>query len=87
MRDIMGNNKKKAFKTAETDDFGRRDFMKLLGGGIIIFFAVDSSLSAQQGPPGGPMGMGGAAADLNAYLRIGEDGKITVYSGKIEQGI
>jgi isoquinoline 1-oxidoreductase len=32
---------------------------------------------------GGPMG---AAADLNAYLRIGEDGKVTVFSGKVELG-
>jgi nicotinate dehydrogenase subunit B len=97
MRDIMENKESKAFETSKTNESGRRDFMKILGGGIIILFAFDSPLSAQQGPPGGPgqgrppgfggpMGMGGATADLNAYLRIGEDGKITVFSGKIEQG-
>lgn len=70
----------------------RRDFVRLLGGGIIIFFAADSPASALQGPPAkkpGFPGMGGfmgAAPDLNAYLRIGEDGKITVFSGKIEMG-
>ena len=74
--------------------FDRRDFMKLVGGGIVVFFAVESSVSAmQQGPPPGMRGGGfpgmrgpGAAADLNAYLKIGEDGKVTVFSGKIEQG-
>jgi nicotinate dehydrogenase subunit B len=91
----MEDQRSKATQIPATDEYDRRDFMKLLGGGIIIFFSVDSP--AQQGPPGagqGPpqgfgrgMGMGtGAATDLNAYLKIGEDGKITVYSGKIEQG-
>jgi nicotinate dehydrogenase subunit B len=72
----------------------RRDFMKLVGGGIVVFFAVESTTSAQQGPPGGRGGRGGfpgmggpqGAQDLNAYLKIGEDGKVTVFTGKIEQG-
>jgi nicotinate dehydrogenase subunit B len=72
----------------------RRDFMKMVGGGIVVFFAVDSTSSAQQGPPGGRGGRGGfpgmggpqGAQDLNAYLKIGEDGKVTVFSGKIEMG-
>jgi isoquinoline 1-oxidoreductase len=81
--------------TAETlrpEGLGRRDFMKLVGGGIVIFFSADLPVSASQGPsPKGPgfPGMGGpmgAAADLNAYLRIGEDGKVTVFSGKVELG-
>jgi isoquinoline 1-oxidoreductase len=74
--------------------FDRRDFMKVLGGGIVVLFTVESAaLGAQQGPPpgagGGVGGFGGApgaASDLNAYLKIGEDGVITVFSGKIEQG-
>jgi nicotinate dehydrogenase subunit B len=92
----MRNRKSKIVEISGTDEFGRRDFMKLLGGGIIIFFSVDSPLSGQQAPkakpgPGGPQGFGGfgmgrAATDLNAYLKIGEDGKITCFSGKIEQG-
>ncbi len=76
-------------------EFARRDFMKMVGGGIVVFFAVDSITEAfQQGPPpgrgggfagfGGPPG--GAPADLNAYLKIGEDGIVTAFSGKIEQG-
>jgi nicotinate dehydrogenase subunit B len=91
----MEKDKSKTVQNPGTDDFARRDFIKLLGGGIIILFSVDSLSAAQQrptgqqGPPpgfGGPPGMGAAASDLNAYLRIGEDGKVTVFSGKIEQG-
>lgn len=59
----------------------RREFMKLLGGGIFIFFSIgDSSLLEAQGQ------RRGYPADFNAFLRIGEDGRVTVYSGKIEMG-
>ena len=63
-------------------NLSRRDVLKALGGGIIIFFCVgDSSvLEAQR--------RGGRSypEDFNAYLRIGPDGRVTCYSGKIEQG-
>lgn len=60
----------------------RRDFLKLLGGGIIVFitFGDSSILLSQQRPrPRTP-------TDFNAYLRVGEDGKVTIYVGKIEMG-
>jgi isoquinoline 1-oxidoreductase len=91
----MKNRDSNTTDTPRAGSFERRDFFKLLGGGIIIFFSAGPSLSAQQKPPtGGPspkqgfggFGMGGGATDLNAYLKIGEDGKITCFSGKIEQG-
>jgi isoquinoline 1-oxidoreductase len=59
----------------------RRQFIKVLGGGIVIFFTVgDSSLLEAQGQ------RREYPTDFNAYLRIGEDGRVTVYSGKIEMG-
>lgn len=79
----MEEEKFRAVTTSATGDLSRRRFLQSLGGGIIIFFSADSF--ALQGPPGfGPPR--GAASDLNAYLKIGEDGKITIFSGKIEQG-
>jgi len=60
----------------------RRDFLKFTGGGITVAVALkDSSLitgalAQQRGYP----------SDFNAYLRIGEDGRVTVLSGKIEMG-
>ena len=59
----------------------RRDFLKLIGGGIIVFFTSDTTdLFGQEvrGPS--------YPTDFNAYLRIAEDGKVTVFSGKIEMG-
>jgi isoquinoline 1-oxidoreductase len=66
--------------TPKTDlSLDRRDFMKLVGGGIIVFFTLDESvLLGQRGPS--------APTDPNAYVKIGEDGRVTVYSGKIEMG-
>src|SRR5512144_1328838 len=60
----------------------RRDFIKMMGGGIFILFTVNDwpELAAQgRGGPSYP-------SDFNAYLKIAEDGKVTVYSGKIEMG-
>jgi nicotinate dehydrogenase subunit B len=89
MRDTIPNTS----ETSRADAVERRDFFKLLGGGIIIFFSATASLAQQKPPAGGPAPKqgfggfgGGGATDLNAYLKIGEDGKITCFSGKIEQG-
>ncbi len=90
MRHIMVEEKSKSIETSQPDEYGRRDFMKFLGGGIIVFFSVEPPASAFQQKPrpkfGGFPGMGGGETDLNAYLRVGEDGKVTVFTGKIEQG-
>ncbi len=58
----------------------RREFLKAIGGGIVIFFLVgDSSvLEAQRGR--------GYPEDFNAYLRIGADGRVSCFTGKIEMG-
>lgn len=57
----------------------RRDFFKLTGGGIfLLFFFGDSEILAQQRRE--------YPEDPNAYLRIGEDGRVTCYTGKIEMG-
>lgn len=61
--------------------FSRRDFVKAIGGGIIIvFFLGDSAvLEAQRRRRGYP-------TDFNAYLRIGPDGRVSCFTGKIEMG-
>jgi nicotinate dehydrogenase subunit B len=65
----------------------RRDFLKRVGGGIVIFMAINEALFGQEEAPrprGG--GRGGLPSDFNAFLRIGEDGRVTCYTGKIEMG-
>jgi len=57
----------------------RREFLKLMGGGIVILFTVGDSLWLQRRRREYP-------EDFNAYLRIGEDGRVSCLSGKIEMG-
>ena len=60
----------------------RREFLKIAGGGIIILFTVwDSSLFSQES-----RGRRNLPSDFNAFLRIGEDGRVSCFTGKIEMG-
>jgi len=62
----------------------RRNFLKTTGSGIFILFTVkdvsfftkEKLLREEQGLP----------SDFNAYLKIGEDGRVSCYTGKIEMG-
>ena len=59
----------------------RRDFLRVIGGGIVVFCVLgDSSiLMSQRQRRNYP-------TDFNAYLRIDEDGNVTCFVGKIEMG-
>ena len=59
----------------------RREFLKILGGGIVIFLTIGdpSDVEAQRR-------RGGLPSDFNAFLRVGEDGRVTCFTGKIEMG-
>jgi nicotinate dehydrogenase subunit B len=61
---------------------GRRDFLKLLGPGVYLFFSIEGPCLPGQEGAGGR----GYPADFNAYLRIGEDGHVSCFTGKIEMG-
>jgi nicotinate dehydrogenase subunit B len=60
----------------------RRQFLKALGGGIIIFVSSEDLLAQGRRPPGYP----GLPDDFNAFLRIGADGRVTCFTGKAELG-
>ena len=62
----------------------RRQFLKLVGGGIVVLLTVPDSRAIQQ--EGGPAGRPQLPQDFNAFLRIGEDGRVTGFTGKIEMG-
>jgi len=61
----------------------RRQFLKLVGGGIIVVFTIPDSSAFQERRRGGGQEL---PQDFNAFLRIGEDGRVTGFSGKIEMG-
>jgi isoquinoline 1-oxidoreductase len=67
-------------------DFERRDFFKLVGGGLILLLAFDRSAAAQES--GRPAAFRGDARppELAAWLHISENGTVTVYTGKVEVG-
>jgi isoquinoline 1-oxidoreductase len=64
----------------------RRDFMKLLGGGIVVFVGVGDAEWLAQEPARFQGGGRSLPSDFNAFLRIGADGRVTCFTGKIEQG-
>ncbi len=62
-------------------DLDRREFLKQMGGGLLVTFSLKdypllfgSGLWQEDVP------------DMNAYLRIGEDERVSLYTGKIEMG-
>ncbi len=67
----------------------RREFLKVTGlTGLVVFFglpACTAKVSTReelwQAKFGGP-----PPTDFNAYLRVGADGRVTCYTGKIEMG-
>jgi isoquinoline 1-oxidoreductase len=62
----------------------RRQFLKLAGGGIVVLLTIpDSRALQQEGYPGARPQI---PQDFNAFLRIGEDGRVTGFTGKIEMG-
>ena len=63
----------------------RREFLKLAGAGVVIFF-FHGKTEAQQEHGERTYIRQQAPGDFNAFLRIGEDGKVTCFTGKIEMG-
>ncbi len=68
-------------------DVDRRQFLKVFGGGIVIFVKLDEALQAQEAGGKSLRGFGDPLPnDLAAWLHVGGDGVITVYTGKVEVG-
>ena len=64
----------------------RRDFFKTLGSGLMVLFLVPAAL-AQEAGSAGRRGRGAQApTEISAWLHIGEDGTVTVFTGKTEVG-
>jgi isoquinoline 1-oxidoreductase len=61
----------------------RRDFFKILGSGIIIFFRPWAAFDLMALPAEQQRSL---PKDYNAFLSIAEDGTVTCFTGKIEMG-
>jgi CO/xanthine dehydrogenase Mo-binding subunit len=64
----------------------RREFFKFLGGGLVLLLALDGTAHAQESGRGGAPRPDARPPELAAWLHIGEDGAIVVYTGKTEVG-
>lgn len=66
-----------------TAQASRREFLALAGSGLFVFFRVEPSEAFQE-PQRLPAPQ--YPGDFNAYLRIGGDGRVACFSGKVEYG-
>ncbi len=73
-------------------NLGRRDFLKVLGGGLLVLCLGRDDEAQESGRPGrrgggGPQRGGGEVPrQIDAWLHIGEDGVVTAATGKVEVG-
>jgi len=74
-------------------ELDRRDFLKSLGGGLLVLYLLDPADAQESGQArrrgfgrGGGGGGQGVPQDIAAWLHIGADNQITVYTGKAEVG-
>jgi len=64
----------------------RRDFFKLLGGGIVVFCLRDTSLAGQEAGRDRRRPDESLPQDIAAWLHVNENGEVTVCTGKVEVG-
>ena len=72
------------FTTDTSTEVSRREFLQLAGVGLFIFFAIDPMAALQE--PSRLPSRPSYPTDFNAYLRIGGDGRVTCFVGKVELG-
>ena len=63
----------------------RRKFFKISGGGLIVAFVLKDQISFDDKGPTSETSSTDAG-DVNAWIHIGKEGRITVYTGKVEVG-
>jgi CO/xanthine dehydrogenase Mo-binding subunit len=63
----------------------RREFFKLLGGGILVGMCASSVLAQESGRKNRES-EDDLPTSLSAWLHVAEDGKVTVFTGKVEVG-
>jgi isoquinoline 1-oxidoreductase len=64
-------------------DVDRRGFLRFLGGGLLVCLAAPGARAQESGRSGGGHEL---PKDVGAWLHIGPDGAVTVFTGKVEMG-
>jgi isoquinoline 1-oxidoreductase len=81
---LAGLNEPERYELSEPPwyhfEVDRRQFLEALGGGMLVCLFLSEEALGQRPP------RGNLPTDLGAWLHIGEDGQVTVYTGKVEVG-
>jgi nicotinate dehydrogenase subunit B len=64
----------------------RREFFKILGGGLLIVCVLKDAVAMQESGAARRQAGDNLPAEIGTWLHIGENGKVTVYTGKVEVG-
>jgi isoquinoline 1-oxidoreductase len=65
----------------------RRGFFRVVGGGLVVALLLGDAAAQPPGGRGGRRPGGGPQPrEIGAWLHVGEDGTVTVYTGKVELG-
>jgi nicotinate dehydrogenase subunit B len=67
-------------------DLQRRDFFRILGAGIMVFAVARSARAAQESGGGSRRAQEELPREITAWIHIGEDGRVTAFTGKVEIG-
>jgi len=67
-------------------EIGRRGFFKFLGAGVLVVCALKDTEVAQESGGGKRFSEDSLPKEIGAWLHIGEDGTVTVFTGKAENG-
>ena len=68
-------------------DLDRRQFFKVFGSGLVVLLLAEVALAQETGGRRRGGGRGGQRpGEISAWLHVGEDGTITVFTGKVEVG-
>jgi isoquinoline 1-oxidoreductase len=67
-------------------DLDRRDFFNFLGARVVVASVLKPSIVAQESGGGRQRRGESLPQQIDAWLHIGENGKVTVYTGKVEVG-
>lgn len=67
-------------------DLDRRDFFKFLGAGVIVVSVLKPVIAAQESGGGRRRSGESLPEEIDAWLHVGNNGRVTVYTGKVEVG-
>lgn len=71
-----------------TFDLNRRQFLRTMGGGVLVLSLLSQNVTAQETrrESRGRQSGQDLPDEIGAWLHIGEDGEITIFTGKVEVG-